>query len=83
MGGFAGYMKILSGNFSINGSRVLLISKHNDIDLGYIKFVLEPILRESAIGRKGDKQSSEFTRLNMSILKYYIYQNPNPSKWSI
>lgn len=67
--GFAGYMKVLSGKFSATGHRGILTKKSNDIDVDYVKLMLEPILRELAKGRKGDKGSGEYTNVAPSVVK--------------
>lgn len=67
--GFAGYMKILDGKFSINGDRGILVPKDKNILLSYVKRLLEPILREKAKGRKGEDGKDEFTKLYPSMLK--------------
>ena len=69
--GFAGTILILHGKFSINGDRGILLPKNDrtDLDLDYMKFVLEPIFREMAKGRRGDNGEDEFTKLYPSMLK--------------
>lgn len=67
--GFAGYIKVLDERFSINGDRGLLIPKTDMIDIDYVRFVLEPILRELAKGRKGDKGGDEFTKVYPSMVE--------------
>lgn len=67
--GFAGYIKNISGKFSINADRGLLKPKISDIDISYIKYVLEPYLREIAKGRKGEKGEDEFTKVYPSMLE--------------
>ncbi|MDR1901051.1 MAG: N-6 DNA methylase [Treponema sp.] len=66
--GFAGYVKIISGKFSINADRGLLKPKKENIDIWYIKYRIEPILRELAKGRKGEKGEDEFTKLYPSMI---------------
>ena len=66
--GFAGYIKIISGKFSINGDRGILIPKYNNISLIYIKYILEPIMRNIAKGRKGEKGEDEFTKVYPSMI---------------
>lgn len=66
--GFAGYVMIISGKFSINGDRGLLIPKSKDISIEYVRFKLEPLLREIARGRKGEKGEDEFTKVYPSML---------------
>lgn len=67
--GFAGYIKVIDGKFSINGDRGLLIPKNENINIDYIKVVLEPILRGLAKGRKGDNGDNEFTKVYPSMVK--------------
>lgn len=61
--GFAGYMMLIDGKFSINGDRGLLKPKLPNINLLYIKNIVEPKLRELAKGRKGENGSDEFTKV--------------------
>jgi type I restriction enzyme M protein len=80
--GFAGYMKVLTGKFSATGHKGIMVSKDLNIDLDYVKFILEPILRESAKGRKGDNGASEYTNVapkivENSIIKIPILKNGN------
>lgn len=67
--GFAGYIRIMDGRFSINADRGLLQPKIDGLDIRYIKYKLEPILRELAKGRKGDKGEDEFTKVYPSMLE--------------
>jgi len=67
--GFAGYIKKISGKFSANGDRGILIPKEENIDISYVKFTLEPILRQLAKGRKGDKGKDEFTKVYPSMVE--------------
>ena len=46
-----------------------MILKNSDIDLNYVKFALEPILREAAKGRKGDNGASEYTNVAPNVVK--------------
>lgn len=74
--GFAGYMKVLNGKFSATGHRGILTIKSNLIDIDYVKFMLEPTLRELAKGRKGDKGSSEYTNVSPSVVENSIISIP-------
>ena len=67
--GFAGYVKIISGKFSINADRGLLAPKHKGTNIDYVKNQLEPILRDLAKGRKGEKGEAEFTKVYPSMLE--------------
>lgn len=68
--GFAGYIKKIVGKFSINGDRGILQLRNTvkNINVNYIKYVLEPILRNLAKGRKGEKGEDEFTKVYPSML---------------
>lgn len=74
--GFAGYMKVLKGKFSATGHKGILTPKSNKIDINYIKFILEPILRDLAKGRKGDKGSSEYTNVSPTVVENAMIQVP-------
>jgi type I restriction-modification system DNA methylase subunit len=67
--GFAGTVAILNGRFSINGDRGLLIPKTELVDIRYLRYILEPIFRNLAKGRKGDKGEDEFTKLYPSMIE--------------
>lgn len=67
--GFAGYMKIVLGRFSINADRGLLLPKDDNINIQYVKYRLEPILRKLAKGRKGEKGEDEFTKVYPSMIE--------------
>jgi hypothetical protein len=81
--GFAGYMKIISGKFSINADRGLLKPKLENINPKYIKYQLEPILRELAKGRKGKKGKDEFTKVYPSMILNIEINIPINSKKEI
>lgn len=74
--GFAGYIKVIDEKFSANGDRGILVPKINNIDLDYIKFILEPILRKLAKGRKGDNGGDEFTKVYPSMVESVIIKIP-------
>lgn len=74
--GFAGYIKVLNGRFSINGDRGLLKPKMVGISVDYIRFKLEPLLRDIARGRKGERGEDEFTKVYPSML--YDLEIPIP-----
>ncbi len=67
--GFAGYMMLIDGKFSINGDRGLLKPKSNNISISYVKNILEPLLRSLAKGRKGEKGEDEFTKVYPSMIE--------------
>lgn len=66
--GIAGKLKILSGKFTINEDRFLLVPTQRDIDLDYVRFIIEPILRSKTKGRAGHNGQNEFTKLSFTIL---------------
>ena len=67
--GFAGYVKVIDGDFSINADRALLKVKSINMNIEYIKYCLEPILRNLAKGRIGENRKDEFTKVYPSMLK--------------
>ncbi len=67
--GYAGYTKVISGKFSINGDRGILKPKNPNVNISYVKYILEPILRELAKGRKGEDGKDEFTKVYPSMVK--------------
>lgn len=67
--GFAGYIRVIDGKFSINADRGLLKPKVEGLDIRYIKYKLEPTLRALAKGRKGDRGEDEFTKVYPSMLE--------------
>lgn len=74
--GFAGYIKVIDGRFSINGDRGLLIPKTENINIEYIRIILEPILRDLAKGRKGDNGDDEFTKVYPSMVESVMLSIP-------
>lgn len=67
--GIAGVLTILDGKFSTNADRVVFIPKVENINLYYVKNILEPILRNKNKGRKGLKGKNEFTKLTPSMIE--------------
>jgi type I restriction enzyme M protein len=66
--GFAGTVTVLKGRFSINGDRGILFPKIYSADIRYLRYVLEPVFRQLAKGRKGDRGEDEFTKLYPSMI---------------
>lgn len=66
--GIAGKITIFNECFSINADRVVCIPKDN-IDISYIKFVAEPLLRNKSKGRKGDLGKNEFSKLTPKMVE--------------
>ena len=61
--GLAGYMMVHKSPFSATNHRGILLPKTENIDIDYIKFVLQPILRQAKKGRIGDNGENEYTSL--------------------
>ena len=61
--GLAGYMMVHKTPFSATNHRGVLLPKATNIDIDYIKFALEPLLREAKKGRIGDNGENEYTSL--------------------
>lgn len=66
--GIAGKITKKEGKFSINADRILLMPKNQFIDLDFIKYSIEPILRKNAKGRIGHDGQNEFTKLPSGII---------------
>lgn len=49
--------------FSATNHRGVLLPKDSNIDLSYVKMVLEPVFRELKKGREGDNGENEYTSL--------------------
>lgn len=83
--GFAGVVSIFDGRFSINGDRGILLPKdgRTDLEYRYLKYVLEPIFRELAKGRKGDNGEDEFTKLYPSMIEDIMIPMPVDSNGNI
>lgn len=71
--GLAGYIMKLKGKFSVTCHRGILIptSECKNIDLLYVKYVLEPIFRKRARGRIGINGKNEYTALKPTHIKNY------------
>lgn len=69
--GLAGYIMIHNGPFCITGHRGILIFNKDikNIDLNYIKLILEPIFRASVKGRVGINGKNEYTTLNQTMIR--------------
>lgn len=64
--GFAGYIKNISGRFSINADRGLLKPKIENLNIKYIKYKLEPVLNLEILQR-GVRAKKEKTNLQKCI----------------
>lgn len=66
--GIAGKITLLDEKFSLNADRVILLPKTDGIDIGYLSFVLEPLLREQTKGRKGENGKNEYTKIDRETI---------------
>lgn len=75
-------MMLHEGRFSLTGLRGILIptDKCVNIDLKYVKYVLEPIFRANKKGREGDLGKNEYTTLNSDMIKKMTDTIPIPIK---
>lgn len=80
--GLAGYMMYHNEEFSLTCHRGVLIptDKCENIDLKYIKYVLEPIFRKRKKGREGDLGKNEYTSLKPIVIKRMKDTIPIPVK---
>lgn len=80
--GLAGYMMLHEGKFSITGHRGILIPKDicKNIDLSYVKYLLEPIFRKNKKGREGDLGKNEYTTVNSVMINKMKETIPIPIK---
>lgn len=71
--GLAGYVMKLKGKFSITCHRGILIptKECKNIDLLYVKYMLEPIFRKRARGRIGINGQNEYTALKPTHIVNY------------
>ncbi|TAH33353.1 hypothetical protein EYC58_01885 [Candidatus Saccharibacteria bacterium] len=74
--GFGGYISILTGKFSINGDRGILIPLREDVDLYYVAHTLQGDLRKLAKGRIGDNGKNEFTKVSLDTIKKALVAFP-------
>ena len=80
--GLAGYLMLHNEKFSLTGHRGILLptEKCKNIDLKYIKYVLEPVFRANKKGREGDLGKNEYTTLNSDMIKKIKDTIPIPVK---
>lgn len=80
--GLAGYIMYHNEKFSITNHRgILKLNKDiNNIDLNYLKIVLEPIFRRNIKGRLGIEGKNEYTTLSKNMIKGINEPIPIPIK---
>lgn len=75
--GLAGYIMIHDEPFSATNHRgVLLPKKGSNINIAYVKNILEPIFRETKKGRIGDNGQNEYTSLPPFMVKDLEFDIP-------
>lgn len=75
--GIAGVLTIIDGKFSANADRVVFIPKLENINLDYVKNILEPILRNKNKGRIGLEGKNEFTKLTPRMIENEVIPIPH------
>lgn len=68
--GLAGYTMYHNGKFSLTGHRGILIPKgdHSQLDVQYLRLMIEPIFRKNIKGRLGINGKNEYTTLNSVMI---------------
>jgi len=74
--GLAGYIMCHDSPFSATNHRGILLPRQNDLDMGYVKGVLEPIFRKIKKGRIGEKGQNEYTSLPPFMIKDVFFDVP-------
>ena len=74
--GLAGYMMIHETPFSATNHRGVLVPKIENLDLNYVKYLLEPIFRELKKGREGSNGENEYTSLPPFMIKKVMIDLP-------
>lgn len=80
--GFAGYLMYHKEAFSLTCHRGILLptTRCMNIDLKYVKYVLEPVFRKNKKGREGDLGKNEYTSLKPIAIKRMKDTIPVPIK---
>lgn len=78
--GLAGFLMYHNGKFSITNHRGILLPTNmcKNIDLKYIKIVLEPIFRRNIKGRLGNEGKNEYTTLSKEMIYNITDKIPIP-----
>lgn len=74
--GLAGYIMIHNTPFSATNHRGILLPKKENINLNYVKYVLEPIFRSLKKGRLGENGENEYTSLPPFMIKNIMIPFP-------
>lgn len=80
--GLAGYIFVTNGKFSATDHRGILVPKDgidvDNLDMGYLKYVIEPIFRKNIKGRMGHNGQNEYTSLKLNAVKKIQQKIPIP-----
>lgn len=80
--GLAGYIYVTSGRFSATDHRGILVPKEGvdlkNLDMDYLKYVIEPIFRKNIKGRMGHNGQNEYTSLKLNAVKKIAEKIPIP-----
>ncbi len=80
--GLAGYIFVTNGKFSATDHRGILIPRENididNLDMEYLKYVIEPIFRKNVKGRMGHDGQNEYTSLKLNAVRKITDKIPIP-----
>jgi hypothetical protein len=77
MNGYAGRTSVLSGKFSVNADRGVLIPKFDIApDLRFLSHTLQPVLVGLAVGRRVDGLKNEYTKISAETVEEAVIQLP-------
>lgn len=80
--GLAGYIFVTNGKFSATDHRGILVPKDginvDNLDMDYLKYVIEPIFRKNIKGRMGHDGQNEYTSLKLNAVKKITQKIPIP-----
>lgn len=80
--GLAGYIFVTNGKFSATDHRGILVPKEeidiDNLDMDYLKYVIEPIFRKNIKGRMGHNGQNEYTSLKLNAVKKIEQKIPIP-----
>jgi len=82
MNGYAGRMEIIDGKFSATRDRGVLVPKEGVSipDLTYLKYQLEPLLSELAVGRRVEGRRNKYTKIYSGTVKDVQVNLPTDAK---
>ena len=82
--GYGGRIQVISGKFSVNGDRGILIPLLEEMpNLDYVKYFLEPTLIDQAVGRIVDGKKNEYTKVGPDVVANSIITLPVDEKENI